>query len=91
MLMVQFRLIVVLVAGLEPARSLERGILRHMRVIICILQKYKNRAFLAENGVKMPKNQYIPFVKFSLKSATSQNFPILFTKNEPSITAHFEY
>ena len=50
-----------------------------MRVIICILQKYKNRAFLAENGVKMPKNQYIPFVKFSLKSATSQNFPNFFT------------
>ena len=79
-IVVDFTHFLVLVAGLEPARTLVRGILRHMRVEICTLQKYKIRAFLAENRLKMLQNQTYPFVTKSLKSATSQNFPNFSTK-----------
>lgn len=37
--MVQLTLLVVLVAGLEPARSLERGLLSPARLKICVLKK----------------------------------------------------
>lgn len=67
-------------AGLEPARSLERGILRHMGQKLTLPKTNKNRAFSAKNRLKMPQNQTFPFVTKSLKSATSQNFPNFFTK-----------
>lgn len=57
MLMVQFRLVVVLVAGLEPARSLERGILRHMRQKSLLFRTTKIRAFSVKNRLKTPQNQ----------------------------------
>lgn len=57
MLMVQFRLVVVPLAGLEPARGLPRGILRHMRQKLTLTKTIKNRAFLAKNRLKTPQNQ----------------------------------
>ncbi len=55
--------------------------LRHMRQKSNLPKINKNRAFLAENSVKMPRNQTFPFVTKSLKSVTSQFFPKIFTKN----------
>ncbi len=52
-----FTQILVLVAGLEPARYLYRGILRHMRQKSTLTKTNKNRAFLAENPLKTPQNQ----------------------------------
>lgn len=51
-----------------------------MRQKLTLTKNTKNRAFSAENGVKMPQNQTFPFVTKSLKSATSQNFPNFFTE-----------
>ena len=60
-------------------RTFVREILRHMRQKPNLTKTIKNRAFSAENSVKMPQNQcfsYIfttyPFVTNSLKSATSK-------------------
>lgn len=45
-----------------------------MRQKLTLTKTIKNRAFSAENRLKMPKNQTFPFVPNSLKSATSQIF-----------------
>ena len=51
----------VLVAGLEPARYLYRGILRHLRIIFnekfAYIAKCENGAIVHEKQLKMPQNE----------------------------------
>lgn len=62
-----FHRFLVLVAGLELARSLERGILRHLRQKSVLPKTIKIRAFLAENSLKTPKNQFFSYIIRLLK------------------------
>ena len=78
---VRIRLVVVPLTEIEPVRYLYRGILRRMRQKQTCTTTIKNRAFSAKNSAKMPKNQTFPFAPKSLKSATSQNFPKIFTES----------
>ena len=87
---------VVPLAGLEPARGLPRGILRHMRQKQPLFRTTKIKAFSAENRLKTPQNQtfylFKPNLSVCYKILKISNFPKLpnsFHKNEPYLTALF--
>ena len=73
----------VLVIGLEPIRLLHRGIFKAYASKIDLNKYHKKQGIFSRKPPKnAPKSMILsnyPFVKFPLKSATSQNFPTFFT------------
>ncbi len=73
--------ILVLVAGLEPARYLYRGILRHMRQKPTLTKNIKIRAFSAENRLKMPQKSNFSVCYKILKISNFPKLPKNFHRN----------